>query len=104
AVVERAADVQLQLVLLAERAQHAEVEDRARLARQPRPVPDVVPAVGIEQLDEFLAELVDAGHRLVDVGRAEHLAARLQAIVETLLVIPLVHGSSKSRARLYNRA
>ena len=36
AVVERAADVELELVLLAERAQHAEVEDRAHLARQAR--------------------------------------------------------------------
>src|SRR5262245_56127550 len=48
AVVQRAADMELELVLLAERAQHAEVENRARLARQPRPVPDVVPAVGVE--------------------------------------------------------
>src|ERR1700730_3836362 len=52
AVVERAADMQLELVLLAERAEHPEVEDRARLARQAGTVPDVVPAVGVEQIGE----------------------------------------------------
>src|SRR5258708_39300292 len=56
-VVEGAADVQLQLVLLAEGAQHAEIEDRARLARQAGTVPDVVPAVGIEQVGELAVEV-----------------------------------------------
>src|SRR6266850_3823527 len=94
AVVERAADVQLQLVLLAERAQHAEVQHRARLARQAGAVPDVVPAVGVEQVGEFAVEIVDARHPLVHPFGAEHLAARLQACVIAFLVRSLVHRSS----------
>ena len=92
--LERAAQMELELVLLAERRQHAEVQHRAHLARQARPVPDVVPAVGVQQLGELLAELVDARHRLVDVARAQHLAPRLQARVVALLVLTLVHSHS----------
>src|SRR5260221_4656849 len=94
AVVEGAADVQLELVLLAERAQHAEVQHRARFARQPGTVPDVVPTVGIEQVGEFAVEIVDACHPLVDPFGAEHLAARLQACVVAFLVRSLVHRAS----------
>src|SRR5947208_2023631 len=79
AVVQGAVEMELELMLLAERGQHAEVQHRAHLARQPGPVPDVVPAVGVEQLGELAVELVNPGHRLVDSLGAEHVETGLQA-------------------------
>src|SRR5258708_400424 len=93
-VGERAADMQLQLVLLAERAQHAQVQDRTRLARQAGAGPDIVPAIRVQQVDELAVEVVHPGHRLVDPFGAEHLAACLQSCVEAFFVSSLVHHSS----------
>src|SRR5256712_12740944 len=94
AVVQGAVEMELQLMLLAERGQHAEVQHRAHLARQPGPVPDVVPAVGVEQLGELAVEVVNPGHRLVDPLGAEHVATCFQAAPVALLVVPLVHFAS----------
>src|SRR5919197_721113 len=77
-VVQRPAQVQLELVLLAERGQHAEVQHRAHLARETGPVPDVVPALRVEQIGELAIELIHPGHRLLYPLAAEHLGSRLE--------------------------
>ena len=84
--------VQLECGAAVARDQHGEVQHAARLAVEAGPVPDVVPAIGVQKLDERLVEVVDRGHGLVDVGGAEHFLAVLQAGVEPVLVRTLVHS------------
>src|SRR5262249_4246130 len=67
AVVERAADVGLELLHAAERSDHAEIEDRA-LARLQRVVaPRLAPAILRDDTLEVAVEVVDVRHRLVDI-------------------------------------
>src|SRR5690606_20130142 len=83
AVVDRAADVQLELMDAADRAQHRQVDDAARLAVQARPAPDAAPAVfGRELLQRALElVLVAAFDRRLHIFVAQHLAANLQALL-----------------------
>src|SRR5204862_3254731 len=83
--------MEFELVLLAERGEHAEVQDRAHLAREPRAVPDVVPAGGVQELGELAVEVVDVGLRLVDPGLAQDLGARLQSVLLAFLDRSRIH-------------
>ena len=57
-------------MFLAEGGEHAEVEERAGLAREARAVPDVVPAGGVQEFVELAVEVVDVGLRFLDPGLA----------------------------------
>src|SRR4051812_11409039 len=86
AVVERAADVGLELLHPAKRGNHAEVEDRA-LARWQRVVaPGLAPAILRDDTLEVAIEVVGVRHRLIDVFIAGDLAAHLHADVVGFLV------------------
>ena len=86
AVVERAAGVGLELFHLAQRRDHAEVEDRA-LARGERVVaPRLAPAVLRDDALEVAVEVGEVRHRLVDIFIARDLAAHLHAGVVNLLI------------------
>src|SRR5262245_18567036 len=82
AVLQRALDVQLQLVGPVERAEHGEVDDAARAAIEARSRPQRAPAELGRPLRHRARELVGAGDRLVDVVLAQHLLADLQAFFE----------------------
>ena len=93
AVVERAAHVGLEFLHAAERCDHAEVEDRALARRQRVVAPGLAPAVLRDDALEVAVEVVDIGHRLVDVFIAGDLAAHLHADVVGFLVheiLPLI--------------
>src|SRR4029079_4913267 len=86
AVVERAADVGLELLHPAKRGNHAEVEDRAFARRQRVVAPGLAPAILRDDTLEVAIEVVDVRHRLVDVFIAGDLAAHLHACVVGFLV------------------
>src|SRR5262245_28535585 len=85
-VAQRTAHVGLEFFHLAERGDHAEVEDRA-LARAERIVaPSLAPAVLGDDALEISVEVVGALERAIDVFFAEHLAPHGQAAVIDVLV------------------
>src|SRR5712691_3915036 len=87
-VAERAADVGLELLHLAERGDHSEVEDRALARGQRLVAPGFAPAILGDDALKIAVEVVGALERAVDVLLAEHLAAHGEAAV----VGVLVHG------------
>src|SRR5229473_1740279 len=88
AVVERALDVQPDLVRPVQGGQHGEVQHRARLAWQARARPHAAPAIFGDEILQRLVEGGGIGDRFVDVLGAEHLAPHRQAFV----IKRLVHG------------
>src|SRR6185437_14202670 len=90
AVVERAPDMQLDLVRPVERGQHGEVEEAARLARQAGPRPHLAPAIFRDEILQHLAEAVGAGERAVDMLGAQHLPTHGETLVVEILVHPFL--------------
>src|SRR5882757_248362 len=88
-IAQRPAGVGLELLHLAERRDHAEVENRALARRQRRVAPGLAPAILGDDALEVAVEVVDALHGAIDVSFAQHLAAHDHAAVVGLLV----HGS-----------
>src|SRR3954470_19313318 len=100
AVVQRAADMGLELFHPAERGDHAEVEDRALARRQRVVAPGLAPAILRDDALEVAVEVVDVRHRLVDVFVAGDLAAHLHADVVGFLIheiLPIVFSLPPAR-------
>src|SRR5262245_18526194 len=85
-VAQRPAGVALELLHLAERRDHAEVEDRALARAERRVAPDLAPAVLGKDTLEVAVEVVEAVQRTIYVSVTQHLAAHGQALVVSLLV------------------
>src|SRR5262249_29832663 len=99
AVAQRPASVALELLHLAERCDHAEVENRALARAERRVGPDLAPAVLSEDTLEVAVEVVETIERAVHIGVTQHLAAHGQAFVVSLLVhlsLPLLTRYSPS--------
>jgi hypothetical protein len=78
--------VQLELVHLAERGDHAEIEYAALAARQRLVRPAEAPAVFAHDFLERLVEVVGVLHRAVDVFVAQHFAPHGESGIHQLLV------------------
>src|SRR5690242_18887403 len=91
-IAQRAAGVGLELLHLAERRDHDEVENRALARRQRRVAPGLAPAILGDDALEVAVEVVDALHGAIDIIVAQHLAAHGHAAVVGLLV----HGHPPS--------
>src|ERR1700704_4061582 len=88
AVLERAADVHLELVRSIERADHRQVEHAACLLRKPLAAPDRAPAVLRHELRKRAIEVVGRVDRFLDELRAEDGLSDF----ETLFKRRLIHG------------
>src|SRR5215813_2846179 len=91
-IAQRAAGMGLELLHLAERRYHAEVEDRTLARRQRRVAPRLAPAILGDNALEIAVEVVNALHGAIDIFVAQHLPAHGHAAVVGLLV----HGHSPS--------
>src|SRR5207244_10107149 len=74
AVAQRAAHMGLEFLHLAERGDHAEVEDRALTRGQRFVAPRLAPAILRDDALEVAIEVVGAGERAVDIVLAQYLA------------------------------
>src|SRR5579883_184462 len=92
AVAQRAAQVRAQLVRPVEDRDHREVEHAARLARQAFAAPHGAPAIFVEDVLQWLVEIVHILHRGIDILVAEHGPAH----AEPLVMHRLVHGGVSS--------
>src|SRR5262249_45441404 len=72
-IVERAAHMGGELLHLAERRDHAEIEDRALARFQRLVAPGLAPAIFGEDALKIAVEVVDVGQRTVDIGVAQNL-------------------------------
>src|SRR5262249_50383444 len=85
-IAQRPAGVALELLHLAERRDHAEVENRALARAERRIAPDLAPAVLRENALEVAVEVVHALEPRVPLGLTQHLAAHRQAFAVSLFV------------------
>ena len=69
----------LEFFHLAERPDHAEIEDRTLARLQRFVAPGLAPAIFGEDALEIAIEIVDVLHRAVDIGVAQNLAAHRHA-------------------------
>src|SRR5262249_52164839 len=95
AVGQGTAHVGLEFLHLAQRGDHAKVEDRALPWRQRRVAPGFAPAILTDDALEVAIEVVGAVEVAIDIGGAQHLAAHREAAVVHLLV----HGHSSPGLR-----
>src|ERR1700730_2936617 len=86
AVVERALDVDLQLMGPVERANHRQVDQAPRLERQPLAVPAPAPAIFRGELLHRHVEVVRRLERVLDELLPENGLADLESTVECRLV------------------
>src|SRR5688500_11676139 len=76
----------LEFLHLAERSDHAEVEDRALARRKGVVTPGFAPAVLGDEALKIAVEVVGARERAIDVFVAEHLAAHGEAAIISVLI------------------
>src|SRR5262245_48737170 len=89
-VAQSAADMALKLLHLAERRDHAEVEDRALARAQGVVAPRLAPAILGQDALKIAVEVVDIVEGAIDIFVAQHLAPLGQPAV----VHRLIHGVS----------
>src|SRR3981081_536550 len=78
-VVQRAAQVQHQLLVVTQGDQHPDRDAASRPTVATRPVPDLPPRRASKEFLELLGERGSAGFRAVDVGVAQDLPSHLHA-------------------------
>src|SRR5690606_18424739 len=86
AVVERAADVDLEFVAAVEHRDHRQVDQAPVTPRQAFAAPVPAPAVSRDELLQWVVERAGLRQRAVDISIAEHLAADFHSLVVEVLV------------------
>src|SRR5437773_830696 len=87
AVVERAAQMQTQLIGTIERDQYRYRHEAPRASRQSGTAPDLSPGMARDELLELLVEGRTPAQRFLDVRLAQHRAAYLHALRIAFLLV-----------------